>query len=141
MVKHLPTIQETGFNPWVGKIPWRREGLPTPVCLPGEFHAQRSLAGYIQSMGSQRVGQDRATNTSELLEKESRGSWPPDLWPPSLPGTGKPEQVGPEHLSSVRLRWGPFPQLHHVHGIPGRVRFLGGSLSGASFEGEGGLRS
>ena len=34
------------FNPWVGKIPWRREGLPTPVVLPGEFHGQRSLAGY-----------------------------------------------------------------------------------------------
>ena len=34
------------FNPWVGKIPWRREWLPTPVFLPGEFHGQRSLAGY-----------------------------------------------------------------------------------------------
>ena len=30
----------------VGKIPWRRERLPTPVFLPGEFHGQRSLAGY-----------------------------------------------------------------------------------------------
>ena len=27
----------------VGKIPWRREWLPTPVFLPGEFHGQRSL--------------------------------------------------------------------------------------------------
>ena len=27
-----------GFNPWVGKIPRRREWLPTPVFLPGEFH-------------------------------------------------------------------------------------------------------
>ena len=35
-----------GFNPWVGKIPWRRERLPTPVFLPGESHEQRSLAGY-----------------------------------------------------------------------------------------------
>ena len=26
-----------GFDPWVGKIPWRREWLPTPVFLPGEF--------------------------------------------------------------------------------------------------------
>ena len=26
-----------GFNPWVGKIPWRRESLPTPVFWPGEF--------------------------------------------------------------------------------------------------------
>ena len=25
-----------GFNPWVGKIPWRRAWQPTPVCLPGE---------------------------------------------------------------------------------------------------------
>ena len=34
------------FDPWVGKIPWRREWLPTPVFLPGESHAQRSLVGY-----------------------------------------------------------------------------------------------
>ena len=36
------------FDPWFGKIPWRREWQPTPVFLPGEFHGQRSLAGYIQ---------------------------------------------------------------------------------------------
>ena len=35
-----------GFDPWVGKIPWRRERLPIPVFWPGEFHGQRSLAGY-----------------------------------------------------------------------------------------------
>ena len=40
------------FNPWVGKIPWRRERQPTPVFLPGESHGQRSLAGYIQTMES-----------------------------------------------------------------------------------------
>ena len=34
------------FNTWVGKIPWRREWLPTLVFLPGEFHGQRSLVGY-----------------------------------------------------------------------------------------------
>ena len=34
------------FDPWVGKIHWRMEWLPTPVSLPGEFHGQRSLAGY-----------------------------------------------------------------------------------------------
>ena len=32
--------------PWVMKIPWRREWLPTPVFLLGEFHGQRSLVGY-----------------------------------------------------------------------------------------------
>ena len=31
---------------WIGKIPWRREWLPTPVFWPGEFYGQRSLAGY-----------------------------------------------------------------------------------------------
>ena len=35
-----------GFDPWVGKIPWRREWLPTPVFLPGESHGWRSLEGY-----------------------------------------------------------------------------------------------
>ena len=35
-----------GFDPWVGKIPWRREWQPTPVFLPEESHGQRSLAGY-----------------------------------------------------------------------------------------------
>ena len=32
-----------GFDPWVGRIPWRREWQPTPVFLPGETHGQRSL--------------------------------------------------------------------------------------------------
>ena len=34
------------FDPWVGKLPWRRAWLPTPVLLPGESQGQRSLAGY-----------------------------------------------------------------------------------------------
>ena len=48
LVKNLPVVRESGFNPWVGKIPWRRKKLPTPVFWPGEFHGQ--------SMGLQRVG-------------------------------------------------------------------------------------
>ena len=35
-----------GFDPPVGKIPWRRKWQPTPVFLPGESHGQRSLVGY-----------------------------------------------------------------------------------------------
>ena len=34
------------FNPWVGKIPWKRKWQPTLVFLPGEFQGQRSLEGY-----------------------------------------------------------------------------------------------
>ena len=35
-----------GFEPWVGKIPWRRKWQPTSVLLPGESYGQRSLVGY-----------------------------------------------------------------------------------------------
>ena len=35
-----------GFDPWVGKIHWRRKWQPTPVFLPGKSHGQRSLVGY-----------------------------------------------------------------------------------------------
>ena len=45
MVKNLQ-CRRPGFNPWVRKIPWRREWLPTPVFLPGELHGQWSLMGY-----------------------------------------------------------------------------------------------
>ena len=38
LVKNLLQSRRPGFNPWVGKIPWRRERLPTPVFQPGEFH-------------------------------------------------------------------------------------------------------
>ena len=34
------------FDPWVGKIPWRRKWQSTPVLLPGKSHGQRSLVGY-----------------------------------------------------------------------------------------------
>ena len=34
-----------GFNPWVGKIPWRRKWQPISVFLPGKSHGQRILAG------------------------------------------------------------------------------------------------
>ena len=39
-------LKSCGFDPWVGKIPWRRAQQPTPVFLPGESHGQRSLVGY-----------------------------------------------------------------------------------------------
>ena len=35
-----------GFDPWIGKIPWRGAWQPTPVFLPGESRGQRSQVGY-----------------------------------------------------------------------------------------------
>ena len=57
LVKNLPLMRET----WVGKIPWRRERLRTPVFQPGE-----------SSMGSQRVGPDWATFNFFHFHQESR---------------------------------------------------------------------
>jgi len=37
-----------GFDPWIGKIPWRRKWQPIPVFLPGECHGQRSLVVMTQ---------------------------------------------------------------------------------------------
>ena len=49
LVKDLPAMWEPGFNPWVGTILWRRERLPTPVFLPGEFHGLYSPWGCKES--------------------------------------------------------------------------------------------
>ena len=35
-----------GFDPWVGKIPWRRKWQPTPVLLPRKSHGRRSLVPW-----------------------------------------------------------------------------------------------
>ena len=48
------------FNPWVGKILWRRKWQPAPVFLPGESHRQRSLVGY-SPWGHERVRHNLAT--------------------------------------------------------------------------------
>ena len=43
------------FSPWVGKIPCRREWLPTLVFLPREFHGQRSPWHHKQSDMSEQL--------------------------------------------------------------------------------------
>ena len=43
-----------GFDPWIGKIPWRRKWHLTPVFLPGKPHGKMSLAGY-SPLGCKRV--------------------------------------------------------------------------------------
>ena len=63
--------KRSGFDPWVGKIPWRRRWQPTPGFLPGESQGQRSLAGY----------SPRGRNDSDMAEHthvpapETRSSW------------------------------------------------------------------
>ena len=49
LVKNLPAVRKTGLDPWVGKIPWRKERLLTPVFWPGKFHGLYSLWGRKKS--------------------------------------------------------------------------------------------
>ena len=45
-VQCLSTGRRPGFDPWVGKVPWRRKCQSTPGLLPGKSHGQRSLEAY-----------------------------------------------------------------------------------------------
>ena len=68
MVKNLPAMQESC---WVGKIPCRREWLPTPVFLPEEFHGQRNLAGYLPWGHKESDTTERLTHTQEIRKPRS----------------------------------------------------------------------
>ena len=71
MVKNplaMQELQESGFDPWVRKIPWRRAWQSTPVFLPGESHGQRSLAGY-SPWGRKRVRNNLATKQRQPKRK------------------------------------------------------------------------
>ena len=50
-------LRRCGFDPWVGKIPWRKKWESTPVFLPAKSHGQRSLAGY-SPWGCKRIRYD-----------------------------------------------------------------------------------
>ena len=46
-VKNLPAnAGDVCLIPGLGRFPWRRKWLPTPVFLPGKSHEQRNLVGY-----------------------------------------------------------------------------------------------
>ena len=64
--KHLQ-CRRPGFDPWVRKIPWRREWPSTPVSLPENPHGQTSLADC-SSWGH------KESNKTELLRTAQGGS-------------------------------------------------------------------
>ena len=54
MVKNQPVVQETGFHPWVGKIPGEQNGNPHQ-----HSYLENSMEpGGLQPVGSQRVRHD-----------------------------------------------------------------------------------
>ena len=67
-----------GFNPWVGKIPWRRERLLSPVSWPGEFHGLYSHkeldTTFTLAFPDNSVGEESTCNAGD---------------PSSIPGLGR----------------------------------------------------
>ena len=55
-VKNLPAMQEiqadTGFEPWVKKVPLEEEMAPSPVSLPKKSHEQKSLLTNVHGVAS-----------------------------------------------------------------------------------------
>ena len=141
-VRTLPAVQQTGFDCWVGKTPWRREWQPTPVFLP-ESHGQGSLMGH--SPWGHRVGLNWATmdlpkcitSSLEVFRNQLRPKQPlkephflssraPDnvtLYPPFYPVFLHPQvllkpplQPSPEGSSSSLMgMWTFFGSGHSPH--------------------------
>ena len=59
------------FNPWIGKIPWRRERLPTQVSYPGEFHGLYSPWGRKESEMTERLSLSHADLFGSLWKEQS----------------------------------------------------------------------
>ena len=61
------------FDPWFGKIPWRRKWQPTPAVLPEKSHGQRSLVGY-SSWGHKRLGHNLVTKTTTIVSNPCKNT-------------------------------------------------------------------
>ena len=67
-VKNLPAMWEPGFDPWVEKIPWRRERLPTPVFWSGELHGLYSPWGHKKLDMTERLIQFHSRQSNSWIE-------------------------------------------------------------------------
>ena len=72
---------DPGSIPGLGRSPWRRKWLPAPAPLTGKSHGQRSLVGYILSMGSQRVRLNWVTSLSLSPFIYWNATWCFRMWP------------------------------------------------------------
>ena len=83
VVKNLPAMQRPGLDPWVGKIPWRKEWQATPVFLgfPGGSDGKESVCNaetWVRSLGwEDPLEKGMATHSSILAWRISmdRGAW------------------------------------------------------------------
>jgi len=51
--EHAYQCRKSRFDPWVGKIPWRRKRQPTPVFLPGESHGSGAWEAAVHGVAKE----------------------------------------------------------------------------------------
>ena len=70
------------FDPWVGKILWRKKEQPPPVFLPGEACGHRSLVGYSSWVTESDMTERLNTNARPgCIDKEMYLGWKDSSWP------------------------------------------------------------
>ena len=118
------------FDPWIGRIPWRKKWQPTPVFLPGKSQGQRRLAGY-SPWGLKRVRHNWATKQQPLglgLPLSSKPQFPL-LHLPSY----SQEMI---YFLKVKFPWNVLPDLlltYHVYfysysfSLPVNLKWIGTS--------------
>ena len=86
-------VGDLGSIPCLGRYPWRRKWQPTPVLLPRKSHGWMEEPGRLQSMGSQRVGQNWVTSLSKDLSHQSPWSIECLTLPWTPPGVAEGQQA------------------------------------------------
>ena len=92
----------SGFNPWGGKTPWRRQWQPTPVLLPGKSHGRRSLVGHSP-------WSPKESDTIEVTE-HTREGWASLM---GLVVKNLPDNVGDKRDMGLIPGWGGSPGGGH----------------------------
>ena len=125
--------RKCGFNPWVGKAPWRRKWQPTSVFLPGQSHGQRSLASYSPWDKKKKLVLTYRLNNNNCatytLVNDLYGKWHKfiALIPLSLFSFHDHDLYVPAHLVSLNSPFFPSPALS------GCRMFCSASLTLSSF--------
>ena len=118
-----PTCQcrRCGFDPWVGKIPWKRKWQATPVFLPGKSHGQRSLVGY------RPWGRKRVRHTKQLNNDNNDKSYLDPEW--MLPWAGLNESRVAHGMRLVQSCWADPGNLALLLGltVEGQKQHLSGT--------------
>ena len=69
--------EKPGFDPWVGKIPWRRKRLPMPVFWPREFHGLYGPWGRKESDTTEWLSLSHAVGGSSSPMRAKTAAWVP----------------------------------------------------------------